>query len=287
MKKNCVLLCMVALCICYASQGLPAAAEKDYESNDEYELDIYYKDSFYLSHEKECKQSGASYFAEEEVTCYKNPESSKTLSPIEKGTYISIGYIYQADFETWGSINFITNKDAPLLPKEGWVKIEDLKFSEDATSFFWEYIKDMGKMERDALTKILEEVQGNLKKEIVMWSYPCSGKIVGKMSKEEYPSSKIFQTPRNIYCDYEKRYWWICPNDKKVGGKPYCAICLSDPENDQIGKEITLTKPYTGGKYGRWLVVIPIGIVICILMVGVIIFRVRRRLRIKKMAEDV
>ena len=99
----------------------------------------------------------------------------------------------------------------------------------------------------------------------------------------------ILRSTSFIYQDKQKRYWRIYGDDydSKTGEyKPY-AICLSDPENDQIGKEITLTKPYTGGKYGRWLVAIPIGIVICILIAGVIIFRVRRRLRIKKMEEDI
>ncbi|MCI8339902.1 MAG: hypothetical protein HFH62_14720 [Lachnospiraceae bacterium] len=288
MKKLYLLFGIVLLCICYASQGFQVTAEEDYENYEDEGFEPSCNDSFFLTHEKDCRRSGANYIAEKDVLCYKNPLSSNKFSPIEKGTEVCIGYTYQANFETWGVIYLISNKDVPIAEKEGWVKIRDLKFSEDTTSFFWEYKKNMGKIQKGALRRTLEEVQGSLKKELVMWSYPCSGKIVGRLSKEEYPDQEsVFQDPTQIYQDQEKRYWKIYVNHEMKEGRLSYAICLSDPENDQIAKEITLTKPYAGGKYGRWLVAIPIGIVICILMVGVIIFRVRRRLRMKKMAEDV
>ena len=97
----------------------------------------------------------------------------------------------------------------------------------------------------------------------------------------------ILMSASFIYQDQQKRYWRIYGGDYDSKKDKSYAICLSDPENDQLEKEITLTEPDTGGKYGRWLAVMPIGIAICIVMAGLIILVVRRRFRTKNTAEDV
>ncbi len=278
MKKICVILCIIGLCICNVCLGVRVAAK---EGGKMYQQDedafVLSNNSFYRTHKKECRRSMHSYLAKKEVTCYKDPESNMKSSTFEKGSALYIVCTYCTNFDTWG-----------LASKNGidkWVKLRDLEFVEDLNSFIAEYWKEMGKPKNAELKKALETVAGTLQKDIVKWSYPCSGKVVGTCSKKEYPDMRSIYLS-DIYRDKQGRYWKIYGGGEFYDMESY-AICLSDPENDQIAKEITLTKPYAGGKYSRWLVAIPIGIVICILIVGVIIFRVRRRLRIKNMAEDV
>lgn len=272
-KKICVILSIVALYICYASQGVQVAAQKGDEA---YQQDADYPElsdnSFYRTHKEECKSDGSSYLAKEEVTCYKNPESDAISSTIEKGSTIYIIYTYQKAFDTWGLASAGIDR---------WVKLRDLEFLENVDSFIAEYGKEMGKPKEADLKKTLETVSDTLRKDIVKWSYPCSGKIVGTCSKKEYPDMRSINVP-TIYQDGQGRYWMTYGAGSFILGesgkdKSY-AICLSDPENDQIGKEITLTKPYTGGKYGRWLILIPVGIGAGILFAAFMILRVRKRL---------
>ena len=275
MKKLCIILGIIALCICYVSQGVQVAAlegGKAYQQDpDSFELS---QDSFYRTHKKECKWGRGSYIAKKEVTCYKNPESDMKVAPIEKGDTFNVAYTYQTNFDTWGLEAFSMNK---------WVKLRDLEFVENVDSFISEYWREMGKPKNAELKKALGTVADTLQKDIVKWSYPCSGKVVGTCSKKDYPDMRSIYLS-DIYQDKKGRYW------KTYGGgfsemESY-AICLSDPENDQIGKEITLTKPYAGGKYGRWLVMIPAGIVVCILVVLLTVLGIRRRLRNKIVADD-
>ena len=275
MKKLCVILGIIALCIFNVSQGVQVAAlegGKAYQQDpDSFELS---QDSFYRTHKKECKWGRGSYIAKKEVTCYKNPESDMKVAPIEKGDTFNVAYTYQTNFDTWGLEAFSMNK---------WVKLRDLEFVENVDSFISEYWREMGKPKNAELKKALGTVADTLQKDIVKWSYPCSGKVVGTCSKKEYPDMRSIYLS-DIYQDKKGRYW------KTYGGgfsemESY-AICLSDPENDQIEKEITLTKPYAGGKYGRWLAMIPAGIVVCILVVLLTVIGIRRRLRNKIVAED-
>lgn len=279
MKKIYVILSIIALCMCYASQGVQVAALEDVDA---YQQDIDYPElsdnSFYRTHKKECKGSGSGYIAKEKVTCYKNPESDAKVEPIEKGSAFYIICTYQTNFNTWGLASNGIDK---------WVKLRDLEFVENGDSFITEYLKDMGKFKNAELKKALGTVADTLQKDIVKWSYPCSGKVVGTCPKNKYPAmDDILMRKTFIYQDHQKRYWMIygCGSFYLGETDQSYAICLSDPENDQIGKEITLTEPYTGGKYGRWLAVIPIGIAVCILMAGLIVFGVRRRHHSKNMA---
>jgi hypothetical protein len=45
-----------------------------------------------------------------------------------------------------------------------------------------------------------------IEKDIVKWSYPCSGKIVGTCSKDEYPDMRTIYLS-DIYHDKQRRYW--------------------------------------------------------------------------------
>ncbi|MCI8339896.1 MAG: hypothetical protein HFH62_14690 [Lachnospiraceae bacterium] len=282
MKKSYVFFSIIILFICCVGTEVQVTA---LEGGKAHQQNTYYPElsdnSFYRTHKKECKRGGSSYLAKKEVTCYKNPESHVISSTIDKGSSVEIICTYQTNFDTWGLASNGLDK---------WVKLRDLEFAENVYSFVYEYKKEMGRVKDSELKKALGTVVDTLQKDIVKWSYPCSGKIVGKCSKKKYPTmDSILMNTWFIYQDKQKRYWRIYGGDydSKTGEyKPY-AICLSDPENDQIEKEITLTKPYTGGKYGRWLVVIPIGIVICILIATFIILRVRSKFRIKKMVDDI
>ncbi|MCI8339894.1 MAG: hypothetical protein HFH62_14680 [Lachnospiraceae bacterium] len=284
MKRICVILSIVVLCICCASMGVQVVAIEGnelYEENND--SDLLSNNSFYRTHKKECKRSGHGYLAKKEVTCYKNPESDIKVAPIEKGACFYIICTYQTNFDTWGLASNGIDK---------WVKLRDLKFEENVDSFIAEYWKEIGKSKDAKLRKTLGTMADTLQKGIVKWSYPCSGKIVGTCSKNKYPTIDfILGHSSFIFEDTQGRYWMIYGAGRfyleETGNNKSYAICLSDPENDQIGKEITLTEPYTGGKYGRWLVAVPIGIVICILIATFIILRVRSKLRIKKMAEDI
>ncbi len=45
-----------------------------------------------------------------------------------------------------------------------------------------------------------------IEKDIVKWPYPCSGKIVGTCSKDEYPDMRTIYLS-DIYHDKQGRYW--------------------------------------------------------------------------------
>ncbi len=280
MKKSYVFFSIIILFICCVGTEVQVTA---LEGGKAHQQDTYYpelsQDSFYRTHKKECKRGGSSYLAKEEVTCYKNPESDKEVAPIEKGTCFHIICTYRTTFDTWGLASYGIDR---------WVKLRDLEFVENAISFIDEYRKEMGRPKDAELKKALGTVADTLQKDIVKWSYPCSGKVVGTCSKNKYPTmDSILMSASFIYQDQQKRYWRIYGGDYDSKKDKSYAIRLSDPENDQLEKEITLTEPDTGGKYGRWLAVMPIGIAICIVMAGLIILVVRRRFRTKNTAEDV
>lgn len=239
-------------------------------------------DGFYRTHQKQCKPDGRSYLAEKEVPCYKNPESDVKLLPLGKGKGVVIDCTYQTEDANWGLIRFVSDRENPLQKKDGWVRLEDLTFQEDVISFYREYKEEIDNLEiQDSFQDVREGVQGD----IVMWSYPCSGRTVGTLPKEKYPDDGVIQAGL-CYQDSQGRYWMLLSGYQTEQGYENFAICLSEPENDKIpeDKELTLTKPVTEGKRGKqasvkgWLFPL-LGVLAVCLLSGVIGIKCKKRCR--------
>lgn len=236
----------------------------------EQESETLCRDPFYLSHKEECRAIAACYLAKEEVDCYKNPNSEVKLAPIDKGTKIMVYFTYQKEGDIWGVIHTINNRDTSLVRERGWVKLRNLEFQEDIYSFISQYIGEIDNMDEGNL---FDGVRSHIQKDIVMWFYPCSGKIVGTLSKENYPSEEKI-SGRLSYQDKQGRYWIFYMDYQTEEGYQDFALCLSDPENDSIKKEVSIQRPDITGKCSKLPVVIQIGIAIGLVICVLVIYKV-------------
>ncbi len=220
-----------------------------------YEM-IESKDSFYLSHKKECKEDRRGYSISKETTCYKSPESSKNSRKIPKGAYVEVSYTYQTNSQNWGLLYWVTDAKGNYQNVNGWIRLSDVDFTYDALAFCHDHARELDAKWMDNTFKSIRQ---RLKKEIVVWSYPYSGKRLGSMEIEKYPSDREL-VGKPMYRDSDKKYWAIIPY-----GKSYGAVCLSDPENISITKKkIT---PYTVPNMGDEMLGLRKIALICILII--------------------
>ena len=111
---------------------------------------------------------------------------------------------------------------------------------------------------------------------IVVWSYPYSGKRLGSMEIEKYPSDREL-VGKPMYRDSDKKYWAIIRY-----GQSYGAICLSDPENKSIPKK--KIDPYTIPDRGNAFMSMKKIVIICVPVIFLFVagWRLHQKRKIRK-----
>lgn len=219
--------------------------------------DVSSQNGFFLTHKEECRAEFRNYYGSEEVQCYKSPESETILSTLPKGSCITVQCTYQTAWEKWG----LLERGSDLKMYFGWVKMSELEFVYDAVAFLYDHrdgcIDDRSELDWDKICKAPEQ-------ESIIWSYPYSGKIIGRQSKGKYPDADYMKThyyPGILYLDDEGRYWITVSVKRTVSSSEEAAlekeeylsgmICLSEPENVNLEKRIM--EPYTLPSLGGWV----------------------------------
>ena len=104
-ERFCLGRFFLILCILLASMfGLQIEACADgivYEK-------IESNDSFYLSHQKKCKEDRRGYTVSKEIACYKSPEGKKLKRSLPKGSHITVSYTYQTKSQNWGLLYLLS-----------------------------------------------------------------------------------------------------------------------------------------------------------------------------------
>lgn len=269
-KILCLVRFFLILCILLASMfGLQIEACADgivYEK-------IESNDSFYLSHQKECKEDRRGYTVSKEIACYKSPEGKKLKRSLPKGSHITVSYTYQTKSQNWGLLYWVTDAKGNYQNVNGWIRLSDVDFTYDALAFCHDHARELDAKWMDNTFKSIRQ---RLKKEIVVWSYPYSGKRLGSMEIEKYPSDREL-VGKPMYRDSDKKYWAIIPY-----GKSYGAVCLSDPENKSIPKK--KIDPYTTPDRGNAFMSMKKIAFICVPVIFLFVagWRLHQKIKIRK-----
>lgn len=247
--------------------------------------DVSSQNGFFLTHKEECKAEFRNYFVSEKVQCFKSPESETTLSALPKGSYITIQCTYQTAWEKWG----LLGRGSDLKMYSGWVKMSEVEFVYDVVAFLYDHgkdcIDDRSELDWDKICKAPV-------KESIIWSYPYSGKIIGRQSNGKYLDAdymKIHYYPGILYRDDEGRYWITVSvkrmvyssEEKNLEKEEYLSgmICLSEPENVNLEKRVM--EPYSLPSAGGWAQAIVekvyIGLSVIVVAIGILFVTVKRR----------
>lgn len=192
-------------------------------------------DTFYIEHKENCKTTDWTFMADKEVLRYKDPQTEKKLDKaICKGENVRIQRIYQTASEKWGLLFWSRDAKGNITNTTGWVKLSDLEFVYDTHAFYMDHKEEL-ELVSDMENLSFEEIRNKLNQEVVLWSYPCSGEIVCRISAEKYPTDNRIQSGL-VYQDDEKRYWLLIPSGTDSVGTKWSgySICLSDPANEKI-----------------------------------------------------
>lgn len=228
--------------------GMVSSA-KAYETD---EMEEYIQNPFYLEHKEECLSKNWTFFANKPVYRYNRPESGHKLDKrIEKGERVDILSIYQTAGESWGLLLWSRDKEGNITNSTGWVKLSDLEFVYDTNAFYTDHKGEMvsdsdtsGLSFQSVRKKIKKDSKENPFKNVIVWSYPCSGEIVCRVAVEEYPTENSI-AGHPLYQDKEGRYWMLGSSYSYTIGTKWggTAICLSEPTNAGISEQ--RIEPYT------------------------------------------
>ena len=200
------------------------------------------QDGFYLEHRDECEDVNWTFIANGSIDRYKNPESKNVLKKsICKGERVRIQKMYQTPLEKWGLLFWSRDEEGNVTNMTGWVKLSDLEFVYDTNAF---YMDHKNELVADRKGVSFKDIRDTIKQEVIVWSYPCSGEVVCRIDKEQYPTDNQIQNGL-VYQDSKNRYWLLKLSCTYAVGTKWegCAICLSDSTNAEIPAEDM--KPYT------------------------------------------
>lgn len=170
--------------------------------------DIPGSNRFYKSHEKDCITCGRSFTVTGNgAEIFIKPDGKK-LDRADAGNIITVDYYYtDGDGVVWGYIR---------TPDEGWINMVGLELVYDDIAFVDDHSGEIN----DASSNALPDGPRYL------WSYPCSGVIVGT---DASPEEEINITMK--YSDTSGRTWvyldgsgWICldaPYDTDIAAVDY------------------------------------------------------------------
>lgn len=238
MKKiGITLLLAVSMCL----YGILANAQEDTANNVIVSENEECKDAFYQEHKDICKADGRNYRTEKETKVHRYP-NRKSTETMEKGATLQIMYTCTWDDTDWGWIAYASSATGELLKHHsGWVKMQELTHLYDMASFYYDHQKDFTSLDKlksqdRELSEVLKE---KAESEVVVWSYPYSGEILGTMDAGEYYPDKHTEE-EIVYKDEDGDYWLM----KSMGvGQQMGAVSLLEPSERKI--EAKKTEPYT------------------------------------------
>lgn len=222
-KLSKILICLLSVCL--LSLGpLPARVHAD--------VLIEIDDSFYRGHRKECDyfyRSNTVNAPEGYAVLWESPLSSGQREVLANGTSIYSNWHYTDDKgETWCAVMTGKMNNQGYDTIRGWIKTSDCLAALDYISFQEAYGEEF--VEYDpAYGKALEEAE-----EVVLWKYPCSGKIIADGIDGEW-----FESPHFGTC-------WKDPKGRMWAFVGYCYgirntwICLDDPSNTGLEADETV-----------------------------------------------
>lgn len=163
---------------------------------------------FYNKNIKNCISCGRRFTVNQNGAEILNKPDGKTLARTDAGKILEvICYYTDGNGDVWGYI---------ISPAEGWISMSEASLVYDNIAFFDEHSEQ------------ITDPQGNILPDgpRYLWSYPCSGVIIGTDSS---PEEEINITAQ--YADAEGRVWvyfdgsgWICldaPYDKNIPAVDY------------------------------------------------------------------
>jgi hypothetical protein len=198
----------------------------------EVRADIIYEpeDDFYRSHAGQCESVERHYTAngaDGNVTLWKSPESKKKVITYENGTDFYVLYTYTDKKDTvWGIVE--VREEGSFQPLcTGWIRMKDVVVVYDNISFCEEHKKEF-----EGYNGEFDHYEVDAP--IILWSFPGSGVISGKIDELDDYHSIIY-----TYMDADSRLWGYyaftdAGNWRAKWGYAADWICLSDPTNENI-----------------------------------------------------
>lgn len=226
-------------------------------------------DAFYMSHKEECTSIRDEYLANGTdgfSTLYLSPSTKLEVFQVENATSLYATWVYLGESEEewlYCSIN-IEDKDGKVSAKTGWMKKADCLLVYDGGHFYEDKEEKLAPYRG-------EFANYEIKKEILVWSYPSSGKVIRKLT--EFDTSSIMAT----YQDDKGNQWgYVNYYRGRIGGW----ICMSDPENDKLpiheistGELISPVTPKQGGIAKQLPFLIAMGCVLIVVVITLLIIR--------------
>lgn len=219
-KKLTCLAAFSAALILWSSLILTVSADLIWEPSGE----------FYMDNLDECEYDGRDYQTngkEGFVVVYEEPGSTREVARIKNGKRFYVGFTYRGSGGiTWAVLNlwgYEPDEEESLESgvRDGWVVFENLAEVYMEEDFRAEHEEEF------------EEYQGELdgyeiKKELIFWDYPGSGRITGRM--EEYFNGGDMPVCQKLYTDPDGNRWTYV--GYYYGERGW--ICVDDPESREL-----------------------------------------------------
>lgn len=184
---------------------------------------------FYMDHPDECEYDGRDYQTngkEGFVVVYEEPGSSKEVARIKNGKRFYVGFTYRGSGVTWAALNlwgYEPEAEESLEDdvRDGWVVFDNLAKVYMEEDFRAEHAGEFADYQG--------ELDGyEIKKELIFWDYPGSGRIVCWI--EEYFNEGDAPVYQNLYTDQDKNRWTYV--GYYYGDRGW--VCVDDPESREL-----------------------------------------------------
>ncbi len=209
-----------AVLIFWASVSFTASADVIWEPSGD----------FYMDNLDECEYDGRDYLTngkEGFVVVYEKPGDSKEVARIKNGKRFYVGFTYKGrGGVTWAVLNlwgYEPEAEESLKPdvRDGWVVFENL------AQVYME--EDFRAEHESGFADYQGELDGyEIKKELIFWDYPGSGRITGRV--EEYFSGGDSPVYQDLYTDPDGNRWTYV--GYYYGEEGW--VCVDDPENGEL-----------------------------------------------------
>ncbi len=221
MKKSVILLLTVlVLAVC-----VPTAAKAD--------IIVELNDDFWRAHNEECVNVHRTYTAngqEGYVILWRSPKHAEEWETVRNGEKLSGNWQYtDENGELWMAVNG-GYKNGEEVPR-GWVKTSECVVEPDYITF-----RESHGGEFTTYDNTHDDAFNGLET-VVLWSYPCSGKIYDKdIDAEWFRSNQSFN---DCWRDGEGRLWAYVDY---CYGRCNAWLCLDDPTNAEIPVDTSLVQ---------------------------------------------
>ena len=192
------------------------------------------QDNFYEEHREECEYISRTYIVNSKegyVYLFVSPESKKVLGSIGNNTEVFIQFIYEGENEvTWGVV-MDTSLFKESRAKTAWINLSDCYVKYDQISFLEDHEEEL----------VQEEISfdfSNSSKEVILWTYPQSGEIAGRIDPTSEYAQSSERTYDNYYLDSNNEKW--IQINYYMGQKGW--VCVTDPTNEKIEEVVPNNK---------------------------------------------